>query len=396
MVIGIFGKLFANVKTAGHHYSRPRHSLRYLKDSRSEKNCRGRFLMKQTCRKLGRQLMVLMGRQLMVLVLMVLMLMVTLSAVWWDFGSEKNAGEFGQTQLLTAGLKTDVINPHPYRFTTAGQDVCEHAGSDVFLVIIVHTAHAHVTHRQAIRATWGNESNIPGLKIKTLFALGTTDNKPLQQAIERENTMYGDIIQENFQDSYKNLTLKTVMTLKWFLSFCPKAAFLMKTDDDTYVNVWNLVKTLRRLEGKPRLVTGFVIKGAEPRRDVNSKWYLSPQDYPKDTLPWYVAGGTGYVISSDLVPRLYEMSLRTKAVPLEDVYIGMCLENLGITPVQNKQFHCCDKLTYDPCVYKNLMTSHGITVDEMYTIWEGDQTVTNNCGIYYGWIVPAINYLLYT
>ncbi|XP_078597507.1 beta-1,3-galactosyltransferase 1-like [Branchiostoma floridae x Branchiostoma japonicum] len=325
--------------------------------------------------------------------LTVVMLMVALTVVWYCY--DETTGGFHHKQQPTLDWKGDIINPHPHRFTIAHQEKCEHGGNDVFVVIIVHTAHDHVTHRQAIRATWGNQSNIPGVEIRTLFALGTTDNQELQQAIEKEDAMHEDIIQENFKDSYKNLTLKTVMTLKWFMYFCPKAGYLMKTDDDTYVNVLNLVKTLRRLKEKTRLVTGFVLKGSQPRRDVMSKWYVSVDDFPKETFSWYTAGGTGYVMSSDVVPLLYQMSLRTKPLPLEDVYIGMCLETLGITPRQNKQFHCCDKLTYDPCVYKNLITSHGITVGEMHAIWKGEQDFKINCGIYHDWIVPALNLLLY-
>jgi hypothetical protein len=40
-----------------------------------------------------------------------------------------------------------------------------------------------------------------------------------------------------FQDTYHNLTLKTVMGLKWTSIFCPQVKFVLKTDDDIYVNV---------------------------------------------------------------------------------------------------------------------------------------------------------------
>ena len=40
-----------------------------------------------------------------------------------------------------------------------------------------------------------------------------------------------------FQDTYRNLTLKTVMGLKWSAIFCPQARHVMKTDDDIFVNV---------------------------------------------------------------------------------------------------------------------------------------------------------------
>ena len=47
----------------------------------------------------------------------------------------------------------------------------------------------------------------------------------------------------HFQDSYHNLTLKTVMGLKWMSIFCPHAKFILKTDDDIYVNVPLLTST---------------------------------------------------------------------------------------------------------------------------------------------------------
>ncbi len=48
------------------------------------------------------------------------------------------------------------------------------------------------------------------LQTKTLvvFAMGATMDTKVQRSIERENDAYGDIIQEDFIDSYRNLTIK--------------------------------------------------------------------------------------------------------------------------------------------------------------------------------------------
>ena len=40
-----------------------------------------------------------------------------------------------------------------------------------------------------------------------------------------------------FQDIYYNLTLKTVMGLKWTSIYCNQAKYIMKTDDDIFVNI---------------------------------------------------------------------------------------------------------------------------------------------------------------
>ena len=47
-----------------------------------------------------------------------------------------------------------------------------------------------------------------------------------------------------FQDTYHNLTLKTIMGLKWMSIFCPQAQYVLKTDDDIYVNVDLLHRSL--------------------------------------------------------------------------------------------------------------------------------------------------------
>lgn len=41
-----------------------------------------------------------------------------------------------------------------------------------------------------------------------------------QRRLLNESEVYGDIIQESFIDSYNNLTLKTIMMLKWVNNNC--------------------------------------------------------------------------------------------------------------------------------------------------------------------------------
>jgi len=63
--------------------------------------------------------------------------------------------------------------------------------------------------------------------------------------IHIESEKYNDIIQENFVDSYNNLTLKSVMALKHISRSCfNTAAYFLKCDDDTFVNIPNLLNFL--------------------------------------------------------------------------------------------------------------------------------------------------------
>ena len=44
-------------------------------------------------------------------------------------------------------------------------------------------------------------------------------------------------MQENFVDSYNNLTLKSILTLKYYANLKKDKLLLLKTDDDSYVHI---------------------------------------------------------------------------------------------------------------------------------------------------------------
>lgn len=92
--------------------------------------------------------------------------------------------------------------------------------------------------------------------------------------MEEESLHYSDIIQEGFVDSYNNLTLKSVMMLKWVLSNCRSVRYIMKTDDDMFVNINNLVRLLK-LRNISNLLVGALICGARPIADTQNKWWVS-------------------------------------------------------------------------------------------------------------------------
>ncbi len=60
--------------------------------------------------------------------------------------------------------------------------------------------------------------------MKVVFLVGTATNSDtsdeLQSKINYESEVYDDLIQENFVDSYNNLTLKSILMLKWVKNNC--------------------------------------------------------------------------------------------------------------------------------------------------------------------------------
>ncbi|NXX82522.1 B3GT2 galactosyltransferase, partial [Urocolius indicus] len=65
-----------------------------------------------------------------------------------------------------------------------------------FLVLLVVSAPQDVAARNAIRATWGNESSVPGVSILRLFLLGLhpTFGPELREPLLEENAAHGDLL----------------------------------------------------------------------------------------------------------------------------------------------------------------------------------------------------------
>jgi hypothetical protein len=112
--------------------------------------------------------------------------------------------------------------------------------------IAVNSAPGNFDRREIIRQTWRNHlKDAHRERLLTTagftFTLGLTDDAETQEKIEEEAKTYGDIIQIGMEDFYKNLSMKMAGLFNWLYKYCnAKVDFVMKVDDDVYVNVRNL------------------------------------------------------------------------------------------------------------------------------------------------------------
>nr|CAD7194677.1 unnamed protein product [Timema douglasi] len=250
----------------------------------------------------------------------------------------------------------------------------EICAAKIFLLVVICSAVANLEARAAIRDTWGSSPIVTNtsLGIKVAFLLGDTDNSTIQEQVDEESAQYGDVIQEGFLDTYNNLTLKSVMLLKWVTTYCQTAipSYVMKTDDDMFVNVDNLYRLLHVRSVGTSLLVGSLICSARPISDTRSKWYAPKYMYSGRIYPNYLSG-TGYIMSGDTVGRLYRAALTIPLFHLEDVYVtGMVARAAGIRPRDNPSFTYARR-RLDPCLYRHpsVVTSHRLTPAELRRIW---------------------------
>ena len=101
-----------------------------------------------------------------------------------------------------------------------------------------------------------------------VFILGRSRRNSTQLRVSSEASIHSDLIQEDFVESFRNLTLKSVFAVKWAAHFCPGASYFLKTDDDMFVNLPQMRQYLKTLRGT-KLAAGTCGSGGErfSRRD---------------------------------------------------------------------------------------------------------------------------------
>ena len=77
--------------------------------------------------------------------------------------------------------------------------------------------------------------------------LGLPSQAAQQEELDRENEEHQDLVQGNFLDTYYNLTYKSVMGHLWVSQFCRQAEFVVKTDDDQFVDLYEVFTLTRAL-----------------------------------------------------------------------------------------------------------------------------------------------------
>ncbi|XP_042292293.1 N-acetyllactosaminide beta-1,3-N-acetylglucosaminyltransferase 2-like [Thunnus maccoyii] len=246
-----------------------------------------------------------------------------------------------------------------------------------FLLLVVKSLVPHFERRQAIRETWGRAGVLANQTVATVFLLGNTmsiDHFPdLLGMLGHEAELHRDLLQWDYRDTFFNLTLKEILFLEWFSQHCPQAQYVLKGDDDVFVNTLRIIDLLERLpKTKAKdLFMGDVISNAFPYRDRKLKYFI-PESVFVGLYPPY-AGGGGYLYSGDLALRLYNASQQVVLYPIDDVYTGMCLKKLGLVPEKHKGFKTFDieeRYRVNPCAYRSLMLVHKRTPQEMLTIWQ--------------------------
>ncbi|XP_075547275.1 beta-1,3-galactosyltransferase 5-like [Dermacentor variabilis] len=251
-----------------------------------------------------------------------------------------------------------------------------------YLAVVVCSSVERFEHRAAIRATWGRDvGDDKGAGV--FFLVGKPDATPRGQDIQNrlinESARHNDVIQADFRDTYRNLTIKTLFLLKWAYVNCSSTRFVLKADDDMFVNVERLLSFLEAYGGNRArpFLAGHVLQGRKAVRQAGSKWYLPLSVYEPDWLPSYVYG-SGYVMSREAVRPLFTEALSTPFLYVEDVFLtGIVAQKVGIELTNSRCF--IPYAARHPCDYRNFISTHEPEPDNMRLAWQIVHDADDQC-----------------
>ena len=219
-----------------------------------------------------------------------------------------------------------------------------------FLIVLVISAAKGEEYRQRrniIRRTWGNLTSceqvratnnvkIRRLRWKLVFVLGKTGPETNDDKLNAEEAkQHNDLLIGNIDDNYVNLIIKCYMAQLWASTF--NAKYTMKADDDVYVRIPGVIEYLADENFPSNFYGGYTRHNEIPVRKLTTKWRISKNSYPEDHWPPFNTGGF-YILSTDLLGRLFNYVNIRKPFHLEDTYVAVAMNHFGVNALRISSF----------------------------------------------------------
>lgn len=199
----------------------------------------------------------------------------------------------------------------------------------VTVLVTVHSAINQSERRNAIRSTWLSESmiNIPDISVQYWFIIGAKNVRQSDnELIKLEQNKFHDLlILHNVDNGYHDLPYRTLHSLT-YLSTHYHYTYLLKTDDDMFINTPTVLQELKTIRPDTRLYWGRFACQNPPMEDgrwKEGRWHWCDVYYP------YAYGGM-YVLTHDVVTLITDNARLLQLYSCEDVSLGTWLGSYNL------------------------------------------------------------------
>lgn len=300
----------------------------------------------------------------------------------------------------------------PYNYRINPKDVCKTIRPEtVSFIIAVESEVKNFERRELIRNTWGL-SIIQGLaNYRVVFLVGLTRDSEVQASyrcgepretnfllkskVDYESMIYGDMIQIEIDESFLNLTHKSLHMLNWFTVHCGQAQYLFKTDDDIYLHVPNIIKVLTNSTSSGRNILCHKNKSRRIIRNIGShlhqfdgvhkkvnisdirkkfvKYIVKQDQIPGSLYPQYCSG-FNYIMNHEVAFKLFQSSHTIPYLGIEDVFVtGFCRQKVNIGILDSPMLTLSPRIfpLESKCVFSETgrINSNEMDVADIKSVW---------------------------
>lgn len=191
-------------------------------------------------------------------------------------GKVKKSERFGIKDIFADC--NEVTNEHEFNFVikpNIPECVGNAGGKKILVLAVVMISASFFEKRQVIRSTWANTQLLddPLYDLRVIFAVGWWRNETsgVNEKIRKEAERFNDILQEDYLESYYNITIKVIGALKFVTEHCRNVDFVLRINDDMVPQPRNLVKFMNKLKSDngnqvENLILGNILGNAPPIR----------------------------------------------------------------------------------------------------------------------------------
>lgn len=218
-----------------------------------------------------------------------------------------------------------LLNLDNFRFLLEPNVCAGHKDPQLGIIIVTsYVGHDDVraAHRKAISQS---ELNSMGLsRVFLLAQVPAAERFITQSSISSEQRKFGDLLQGNFIESYRNLTYKHLMGLRWAAKKCAHAQYIIKLDDDAVYDIYRLHEYLKanrdRLSSGRPFLAGYVFQHQKPIRLEADKHFVTHDEFPGAEFPKYLSGWL-YLTNARTVRLLLKETQRKRFFWIDDTYV---------------------------------------------------------------------------
>ena len=263
--------------------------------------------------------------------------------------SQKDLKLNNQTSILVSSSNLVYKSPSP-EILFENIDRLKTNSSRFKLVVLVSTHALHTGRRKLIRYYWGNHSRwTTPFQWKVIFVTGFFSSFQKIQ-LHAEADTYKDTLIESVEEDFYTLSFKVMLGLKWVQANL-KYDFLLKCDDDVFVNIDRLMRLLLTTRDQ---YFGQKMEFQPVERE--GRYGVSVEEHPSPIYDPFCSGG-GFVLSHLTVSRMIPFFNWVNPLKIDDAYIGKIATKAGIKAIHYGGF----SMYNFGCLFeKHLIVSHPV------------------------------------